>query len=267
MRNFDVSRLRTVLSCAGIDSGDLVFVHSALFSLGRIEGASIQQIPQVLYETLCDVVGPRGTVAVPAFNFDFCSGETFDRQHTPSEGMGAFSEYLRQHPEALRSPHPMQSMAAVGDRARDLTDRDTPGAFDDDGSFDALIEYGARVLMIGCDINAVSLIHWAEQRAAVPYRFWKEFSGRYRDADRIERRTYRMHARDLRRDPEVRVYPVGQILRRRGELRRFRLGSGAVESCRARDFASAALRLLHRDPNALIAHDRPDDSRRTTHGT
>ena len=266
MRSFSRSDLESTLRSTGIGRGSLVFVHSSLFQLGRPEEAPIKQLPRLLYQTLRRIIGDGGTVAVPTFNFDFCRGETFDRQHTPSEGMGAFSEYIRKLPEARRSPHPMQSIAAVGARAGELCGRDTPGAFDDRSSFDALFDYDAQILMVGCDINAVSLVHWAEQRVGVPYRYFKEFTGRYRDGDRIERRTYRMYARDLRQDPEVLVYPVGKQLRRRSELRRLRLGAGVVEACRARDFAPAALQLLRRDPSALIRNRRPDPARRS-HGT
>lgn len=266
MRSFQQQDFASVLASSGIRPGDVVFVHSSLFQLGKPEDASIRDIPQLLYRQLRDRLGDEGTIAVPTFNFEFCRGETFDRQHTPSEGMGAFSEYIRTLPDSVRSPHPMQSMAAVGARADEIADRDTAGAFDDGSSFDALLDYDAHLLMVGCDINAVSLVHWAEQRAGVPYRFWKEFSGRYRDGDRIDRRTYRMYARDLQRDPEVLIYPVGRALRRCGELRRFRLGAGAVETCRARHFASAALQLLRRRPNALVRYPEPETPRRS-HGS
>lgn len=265
MRSFSTDDLRAVLCSTGIAPGSLVFVHSALFRVGTLEKTPTKQMPARLYDELSDYLGPEGTVVVPTFNFGFCRGETFDRQHTPSQGMGAFSEYVRQRDDSLRSPHPMQSIAAVGPAARPLVERDTPGAYDDDSSFDALLDRNAHVLMLGCGINAVSLVHWAEQRVGVPYRFWKEFSGRYRDGDLIERRTYRMYARDLDLDPEVSVHPVGRRLRRRGELRRFRLGAGSVEVCGARDFVAAAIQLLRRDPRALIRLSSSDDSRRS-HG-
>lgn len=267
-----VRRLRdgdlcAVLRSTGIEPGALVFVHSALFQLGRIEGVPIEQIPARLYHSLRECIGDRGTVAVPTFNFGFCNGETFDRQHTPSEEMGAFSEYVRTLPDARRSIHPMQSMAAVGPLAHELADRHTPGAFDDRSSFDALLDYDAHIVLVGCGIDAVSLVHWAEQRAGVPYRYWKEFSGRYRDENRIGRQTFRMYVRDLDRNPQLDLQPVARRLRRRGELRRFRAGQGAVESCRARHFAAEALKLLRRDPTALIRPSHPPDRAGRSHAT
>lgn len=263
MRSFTERQLREAIEATGVRQHELLVVHSALFPLGRLQGVAIQEIPSRLYRAIRSQVGPRGTIVVPTFNFDFCNGVEFDREHSPSKGMGAFSEYVRNLPDARRSPHPMQSVAAVGPLAKAITERDTAGAFSEGSSFDALLEYDSRILLVGCGIDAVSLIHWAEQKVGVPYRFWKEFSGAYRDGRWSGHKTYRMYARDLRRDPEVRLDRVARSLRRRGELRRIRLGAGAVEGCRARHFAAAAVQLLRRDPNALIRPPASDSSRRS----
>lgn len=256
MRSFREQDLGQALESSDVAPGDVVVVHSALFSLGQIEGATIDELPARIYAGLRDHLGPSGTVVVPTFNFDFCRGMEFNRQYTPSDGMGAFSEFVRQLPQAHRSPHPMQSVAAVGPVAADLARRDTPGAFDPEGPFEALIDFDATILMLGCGIDAVSLVHWAEQKVGVPYRYWKEFSAPYRDHQWAGRRTYRMYVRDLELDPTVRLHKIGRVLRRNGELRRLAIGAGALQSCRARHFASAAVRLLHRDPCVLV---RPSD--------
>ncbi len=77
----------------------------------------------------------EGTLAVPAFNFGFARGEAYDPQSAPSIGMGAFSEYVRQRPEALRTTHPTQSLAVAGRWAKDLAERDTASAFDPGSAF------------------------------------------------------------------------------------------------------------------------------------
>ena len=252
MRSIRPQELQSALASAGLRPGDVTMVHSALFRLGKIGDAPIQEIPSRIYAALRRQVGPEGTIVVPTFNFEFCRGREFDRNHSPSKSMGAFSEYVRQLPDSRRSPHPIQSLAAIGPLAKDITHRDTAGAFEEDSSFDAVIEYDAKILTIGCGFEAVSLVHWAEEQVGVPYRYWKSFSGPYRDGRWAGHKTYQMYVRDLDLDPEVRLERIGRALRRRGELRRLRLGAGAVTACRARDFAVAALQLLRRDPTALI---------------
>ncbi len=257
VRSFREHNLRQALSSTAIATDSVVMVHSSLIALGRMKGVAIDALPERLFAVLRDELGRDATIVVPTFNFDFCRGMEFNRQHTPSHNMGVFSEYVRRRPEARRSPHPMQSIAAVGPLARDLCDRDTPGAFDPSGGFDALIEYDAHLLMLGCGIDAVSLVHWAEQKVGVPYRYWKEFTAPYRDGRWSGRRTYRMYARDLELDPTVRLDKIGHILHRRSELRRLRLGAGALESCPVRHFVSTAVQLLQKDPNALVRPSSP----------
>lgn len=261
MAAFNEQDLQQALEATGIRPGSLILVHSALFALGRMEGVSIGAIPARIYDVLRHHLGAEGTVAVPTFNFDFCDGVAFHRQHTPSVAMGAFSEFVRQLPQSRRSPHPLQSLAAIGPLSKTLAERDTPGAFEPGGSFDALLEHDVTIVMLGCGINAVSLVHWAEERVGVPYRYWKSFSGHYRDGRWTGHRTYRLYARDLVRDPEVRVEPVGSVLEQRGQWRRAPLGNAALEACQGRHFTAAAVSLLQKDPTSLI-RSQPRQQRR-----
>ena len=55
--------------------------------------------------------------------------------NTPSQDMGVFSEYVRCLPEERRTLYPMQSVAAIGKKAANLTGRDTLSAFDAGSGF------------------------------------------------------------------------------------------------------------------------------------
>jgi aminoglycoside N3'-acetyltransferase len=125
-----------------------------------------------------------GTLAVPTFNFAFARGEPFDLRNTPSVGMGAFSEYIRQRASARRPPHLLQSIAVIGRYVDDLASRDTPAAFDPGSPFDRMLELDFKILLLGADVQAISLLHWVEQRLQVPYRYWKVFRGPVRTGDK-----------------------------------------------------------------------------------
>lgn len=58
------ARIKATLSSKGLKPGDHVFVHSSLRSIGPIEGG-----PDALIDALLEVVGPEGTLAMPAFNY------------------------------------------------------------------------------------------------------------------------------------------------------------------------------------------------------
>lgn len=246
----------------GIGPGDGLLVHAAVQFLGRSPGGA-----QVYYQAICNVIGlsgyedrhpdtgtPVGTLVVPAFNFGFARGEPFDPQETPSQGMGVFAEYVRQQPGARRTPHPLQSLAAIGPYAEDLAGRDTLSAFDPGSAFERMLELGFKLLLLGADVQAVSAVHYSEQRAAVPYRYWKDFQGKVRTNAGWEQRTYRMFVRDLGLNPHLDLRPIQAVMQARNQWTTVPINYGSVSSCRISDFVAAANRLLAADPWALVSN-------------
>jgi aminoglycoside 3-N-acetyltransferase len=212
-----------------------------------------------IYLEALDLVLGNATIAVPAFNFDFARGSAYDPWTTPSRNMGAFSEYIRLQPEARRTLHPMQSLAVIGPFAADLAGWDTPSAFDPGSAFERMLELDFKLLLLGADIHSVSIVHYCEQRACVPYRYWKDFTGSVRvtnDAGSPEpiwqTRTYRMFVRDLEINPRLDLSPIQARLVDRRQWSAVGLNYGSVCSCRLADFVAAADSLLAADPWALV---------------
>jgi len=196
----------------------------------------------------------KGSLAVPTFNFDFTQGQPYDPENTPSKGMGVFSEYVRKLPQSRRTSHPMQSLAVLGRYDQDLADRDTPSAFDPGSAFERMLELDFKLLLLGADVQAVSLLHYSEQRAGVPYRYWKEFTGQVRTSSGWEQRSYHMFVRDMSIDPHIELYPVEETLKARGQWSQVEVNYGRVSSCRLADFVHAVDQYLARDPWALVVN-------------
>ena len=197
-------------------------------------------------------------MAVPSFNFAFTGGEPYDPRKTPSQGMGVFSEYVRQLPQAHRTKHPMQSLAVIGAYAKELSRFDTSSAFDANSAFERMLDLDFKLLLLGADVQAVSIVHYSEQRAQVPYRYWKEFTGSVfieRRGDRVqEERTYRMFVRDLDLDPQLDLHPIQALLEERGLWQTCKFNYGNLTVCRVCDFVRAADDCLARDPWALVTN-------------
>ena len=242
------------LTRLGICSGDGLLVHSAVQYLGRPQGGVGMYL-----EAIQAVTGDDGTIVVPTFNFAFANGEPYDPQVTPSQGMGAFSEYVRRLPQAHRTSHPMQSVAVLGRYAVDLVVRDTLSAFDPGSAFERMLELDFKLLLLGADSRATSMFHYCEQRANVPYRYWKDFTGQVRTSDGWLTRTYRMFVRDLDLNPQLTLDPVVADLQAHGEWLSAPLNYGQVTVCRLADFVRAADRTLARDPWSLVLN-RPENS-------
>jgi len=241
--------LESALVAVGVAEGDGLLVHSALQFLGKPEGGE-----EIYLDALLNVIGLGGTIAVPAFNFDFARGEDFDPQTTPSEGMGVFSEFVRQHPDAQRTHHPMQSLALIGAQAEDLARRDTPSAFDDGSAFDAMQQKGFKLLLLGADVQAASIVHYSEQRAELPYRYWKDFKGNVRVAGEWQSRSYKMFVRDLEIDPQLKLAPIQAALQAKGQWAQEKLNFGHISLCSLADFVTVTDELLAKDPWALVGN-------------
>ena len=92
----------------GVEPGDALLVHSSYKSFGGVDGG-----PQTVIDALLDVLGEGGTLIMPAFNFDFCKGEPWNVNGTPSH-MGIITELVRKDPRSLRVFHPIYSFSILG---------------------------------------------------------------------------------------------------------------------------------------------------------
>src|SRR5262245_20319987 len=94
---------------AGLKEGDVVLVHSAMRTIGRVEGGG----PTVV-AALLEVLGSRGTLVAPAFTFrhEAESDPIIDPAGDASE-MGIISETIRRQAAARRSIGFRHSFSAV----------------------------------------------------------------------------------------------------------------------------------------------------------
>lgn len=247
MREVTYRQVVDILHALGIQARDGLLVHSAIQFLGRPEGGVGMYL-----QAIQDAIGPHGTIAVPTFNFVFARGGSYDPRNTPAQGMGAFSEFIRQQTTALRTTHPLQSLAVIGHYADELARLDTPGAFDDGSAFDRLLQLDFKLLLLGADIQYTAMVHYSEQRLNVPYRYWKDFSGEILTPAGWQPRTCRMFVRDLQLDPHLVLHPIQEVLESRQQWLSMPLNYGNIATCRITDFVTATNQLLFQNPWALV---------------
>jgi aminoglycoside N3'-acetyltransferase len=241
--------LDAALQAVGVRAGDGLLIHSAMHPLGKPEGGL-----EMVLRALKDAVGLDGTLVVPAFNFGFARGEDYDPYATPSKDMGAFAEYTRVQDKVLRTMHPLQSVAVWGEHAVEFSGLDTCSAFDDGSVFDRMLQLDFKLLLLGADIQAASIVHYSEQRAEVPYRYWKDFTGKVKHNGQWFTKTYPMFVRDMDVKPELRLAPIQTALEAKGEWRSAPLNYGKVAACSLRAFVATTDELLTADPWALVAN-------------
>nr|WP_291418824.1 AAC(3) family N-acetyltransferase [Actinophytocola sp.] len=176
--------IATDLTELGLREGDMVLVHTSLSSFGWVCGGAVAVV-----QALLDVLGPAGTLVVPAQTMGNSDPRhwsrppvpedwwpiiretmpAFDPRITPSVGLGAVAEMVRRWPGAVRSGHPQASFAAVGARAAELMAEHRLDSHLGEGSpLAALERAGARVLLLGVGFDVCTAFHLAEYRVPMP---------------------------------------------------------------------------------------------------
>jgi len=240
------------LRAVGVERGDLVLMHSDASAVIKMLGSSDWGRTLDLLGTAClDAVGPEGTVVVPTFNWAFCKGQPYDARRTPSV-LGLFSNYLRLRPDAVRSPHPIFSFAAIGPQATSLFSGISKSSFGEDSVFDRLRRRDAKLVFLNTSFYVCTFVHHVEQMAQVPYRYLKHFTGTVSFGGPSYEDTFDFYVRDEKL--VVNSYPtrLGERMREQGALRAAPLGSGEVLGTTCQDVYRDAMLALQDDPFVLL---------------
>ena len=174
----------TQLRRLGVETGEILLVHSSLSSLGWVNGGAVAVV-----QGLLDALGPSGTLVVPTqsgglsdpavwgnppvpeewWDMIRATMPGYDPLITPSRGVGVIPETVRTWPGALRRAHPQTSFAALGPRAAEIVDGHAPDCRLGERSPLARLErLGARVLLLGAGYDACTSFHLAEYRIPSP---------------------------------------------------------------------------------------------------
>lgn len=186
-----------------IEKGDCVYVISDMLEPAkavRERGGTLDL--NGLIDRLQELAGQEGTLLFPTFNWDFCKGIGFDYHKTPVK-TGALSKAALKRNDFARTAHPLYSFAVWGAHREELLADQSPDPFGPGTIFERLYHWDAKALVLGLPaLKGLTYIHHVEQTTGVPYRYHKEFTADYTDADGIcTVRTYRMYVRDLERNP------------------------------------------------------------------
>lgn len=239
---------------ASIGEGDAVILHSSLKSVGPVEGG-----PSTIVEAILTVVGSPGHLLVPTFTYclPIWKIAPFDVRNTPSR-VGAITEAVRLHPEALRSFHPTHSVAVIGpEKERIIRNHLHATPVGRDCPFDRIRTYGAKILMLGTHQDTNTSLHLCEVLAELPY-----VRVAFSEGQDFELAWF------LNENGEVEYTPIYEVpgcsrgfrvveepLRRLGVLRDVMIGHAPSQLLFLNELVAAMTELLQRDPLMLLCNN------------
>ena len=129
-----------------------------------------------LFEHIMEILGSRGTLLVGTFSYSCGNPEIpFVVEETRSE-IGPFTNWLRQHHQAIRSLHPIFSVAGVGLHARSILTNTGGAAFGPCSPFGRLAGLDARFVSLGVPFHlSITYLHHLEQCYGCNHRYHKIF--------------------------------------------------------------------------------------------
>lgn len=205
--------------CA-IAEGDTLLVHSRSSRiLRRMRRECSETTPNHLLQSFLQALGPRGTLVLPLFKFDFSESVPFDIRSTPSK-MGVLTEAGRNWPGAVRTGHPMFSFAAIGREAPRFENVANYSGFGQDSPFAIVHRLGGKIAVLDLPENdSMTFYHYVEEMEKVDYRYYKTFRGSYTGWNGITTdREFAMYVRHREKKFIVhsQVDPMGEYLWKQG---------------------------------------------------
>jgi aminoglycoside 3-N-acetyltransferase len=177
----DDAALAEVLGRFGF-RGVSIMVASSLLGFGRPSGPAI--LPRLL-ELLVGAVGPEGTVIIPAYTFSAYKNEVFDP--ATSKGLGSLADAAQRGGRFARTVHPVYSHLVCGRHAGHLAASPPTTCFGPNSFFARFAALDdARLVLLGGNLNMLTIWHLYDQLHSVPWRFVKTFRGRIKTEAGVE---------------------------------------------------------------------------------
>jgi aminoglycoside 3-N-acetyltransferase len=200
---------------------------------------------------LLEVIGPQGTILMPAFSFPLNSQDEpiFDVRETPS-CVGLITEVFRREYAAYRSIHLSHSYAAAGPLAAELTVHRldiTPCG--EDSPLGKFMRRDGKILLLGVGYNVCTAFHVVEEQIKAPYMTFKiNPKAKYR----INGEMFALPSKILERGFSYDFTIMENEFRAQGIIQEGKVGGAAATMLSSRSFTECVERRLKNDPDCFF---------------
>lgn len=167
--------LVTKLKNLGLKPNDTVMVHASLRSVGKVLGG-----PDEIHQAIMQAISPAGTMMM----YVGCEPEYYEAteenniyENCPTfcpatararRLYGAFAEFFRSWPGVICSDNPGARMAALGAKANGLVaEHPLNYGYGPGSPLAKLYETHGKILLLGSDLDQVTILHYAEHIAPI----------------------------------------------------------------------------------------------------
>lgn len=177
------SQLVSDFKALGVEHGQTLMLHSSMSAVGAVMGG-----PNVVLQALFEVLGIDGTLMmyvgwqdIPDFVLELPPKirEVYYAEHPAFDPAtaravrdhGILAEFFRTWPNTKRSQNPEASMVAFGRQAEYISaDHPFDYGYGAGSPLAKLVEMRGYVLMLGAPLDAITLLHYAENRAKLRHK-------------------------------------------------------------------------------------------------
>ena len=166
----------------GVAAGDVVMLHASVRSVGEVAGG-----PDVIHLALRDALADSGTLLMyascPQYVDDIGRGNLTAEQEAElleklppfdaataraARDNGTLVEFFRTWPGTRVNDHPTRFAAAGPHAARLFASQPWDFAFGHGSALERFVDLDGKVLMLGCDHDTATFLHYAEHIVDIP---------------------------------------------------------------------------------------------------
>jgi aminoglycoside 3-N-acetyltransferase len=241
-------RLAADLRLLGVQTGDILMIHSSLRSLGFVVGGAATVV-----DALLEVLGPTGTLVGPSFTYETALDPSFifDPLDTPSD-MGAIADEIRRRAGNHRSRHLTHSLSAIGPHAESIVTAGGPTAWAADDPLGTIFKLNGRFLLLGVTYQSFTACHVLEVADRLHYRKLDTLRRRLRRPDgHLVPFENTVYLRDVNY-PGYDFNRVGQAMEDAGITTVASVGNAIARLIRAQPMREFVAPRVQRDPEYLL---------------
>ena len=220
-------KINQIIKKLGLKKNDNIFIHSDISLIKNYKDKNdMDKTCNNLLLAILDVIGKKGTLAVPTFSYSFCKKKVYDPFKTRST-CGYFSEYVRNHPLSETYKDPNVSVSIIGYKKCELTKKISSNSYGKGSFFDNFYKLKCKIMSINMDAGS-TFVHLLEKKIKVYYRKDIKFTGFIMNKKKKHKRTFSLFSRIDKNNYFANFERLNEIAIKRKIFKTRKLGFGHI---------------------------------------